>query len=75
MKKAAIAIDAWKLQIFEEHLTAAGFEYTVGPGVTGDTLLVSVWTETLAELQPVVVEANMAAAREKERMLRESRTS
>jgi hypothetical protein len=71
MKKAAIGIDDWKLRIFEKYLTAAGFEYTVGPGVTSDTLLISVSTETISELQPIVEQANMAAAREKARLLRE----
>jgi len=65
MKKVGIAIDAWKLPIFEDELEKAGFTFKTGPGVTADTLFLSVRSKTIAEIQPVVVRANDRARREK----------
>lgn len=65
MKKACIGIDDYKRSVFEDELRKAGFEFTVGPGVTSDTLLISVKTETIAKLQPVVEKANRRARRER----------
>jgi hypothetical protein len=69
MKKAAILIDAYKLPVFEDDLTKAGFTYTVCNGVTSDTLLISVETETIAKLQPVVERANKRARDEKAQLI------
>ena len=61
--KAGIAIDDWKLPIFERHLTEAGYFYEKKTGVTKDTLLLTVETDDLAALEPVVVAANVEAAK------------
>ena len=48
--KVAIAIEAWKLDIFDRHLTAGGFTYdqTDGPE---DTLILSVTTDDVRALE------------------------
>ena len=61
--KIAIAIDDWKLPIFERHLAQAGYAYTKGPGVTADTRLLTVRTENAEALETVVRAANTEAAR------------
>lgn len=62
--KAGIAIDAWKLPIFERHLTGAGYSFTSGAGVTADTLMLYVETARgVSELAVVVKAANDEAAR------------
>jgi hypothetical protein len=61
--KAAIAIDDWKLPIFERHLTQAGYVFTnAGPLTTG-TLVLSVETVNGEALAGVVAAANTEAAR------------
>lgn len=57
MKKAVVAIDAWKLATFKRVLDKAGFAYTEGPGLSPGTLFLTVKTATIAELQPVVERA------------------
>ena len=63
MLKAAIAIDDWKLPIFERHLSQAGYAYEQGPGLTADTLLLTVKTKNIVALESVVRAANTEAAR------------
>jgi len=60
--KAGIAIDDWKLPIFERHLTQAGHSYEKGPGVTKDTLLLTVVADDMKALEKVVRAANEEAA-------------
>lgn len=60
--KAGIAIDDWKLPIFERHLTQAGYAYTQGPGLSSGTLLLKVTTENAQALHAVVLAANTEAA-------------
>lgn len=43
--KAAIAIDSFKLPVFERRLTANGYSFEVGPGLSPDTLLLRVETD------------------------------
>lgn len=62
MKTAAVAIDAWKLPIFKKHLDAAGYTYTEGPGVTADTLILSVKFAWVKDLMPVIKAANAECA-------------
>ena len=64
--KAGIAIDGWKLEIFERHLKGCGYEYEVGPGVTRDTLLLQVQTENLNALAELCKRANIECARTKQ---------
>ena len=61
-KKAAVAIDAWKLPVFKKHLDAAQCAYKVGPGITGDTLIITVQYEWVAELKPIIEAANKECA-------------
>lgn len=63
--KAAIAIDTWKLSIFERHLKQAGYSYMKGDGVTEDTLLLTVITDNVEALSGVVKAANSEAAQTK----------
>ena len=60
--KAAIVIDDWKLPIFERHLAQAGYAYEKGPGLTANTLLLTVKTENVEALGVVVKAANTEAA-------------
>ena len=64
--KIAIAIDDWKLPIFERHLTGAGYFYTRGNGLTDGTLFLYVVTnDDPQKLEGVVRAANDEAARSK----------
>lgn len=63
MKKAVIAIDEWKLSIFEHHLSKAGYTYDKDHGLTPDTLILFVKTENLEALAGVVLAANTEAAK------------
>lgn len=58
MKKAAVAIDSYKLPVFKKHLDAAGYKFTTAPGVTKDTLTLVVEYEWVADLKPIVEAAN-----------------
>lgn len=61
--KAGIVIDAWKLPIFERHLTQSGYSFTnAGPLVAG-TLFLSVETTNAEALQEVLKAANTEAAK------------
>ncbi len=64
MKKAAIAIDAWKLPIFSRNLVAKGYHYTEGPGLTKGTLLLYVETDNLQALGQTVLACNQEAAKQ-----------
>lgn len=63
MKQAGIAIDDWKLPIFERHLSQSGYTYNKSPGLSPGTLLLTVKTENLEALEVVVRAANTQAAR------------
>ena len=65
MKTAAVAIDAWKLQTFKRHLDTAGYSYTEGPGVTADSLILSVKYELVRDLKPIIEAANTECANER----------
>lgn len=62
MKKVGIAIDEWKQQIFEETLTAHGYQYEVNEGLTHDTLMIKVMVkpDMIKEIQQVISEAQNA---------------
>lgn len=63
MSKAAIAIDSWKLPIFERHLKQSGYAYEQGKGLTQDTMFLYVDTENVVALETVVRAANTEAAK------------
>ena len=63
MVRAAIAIDKWKLAIFEQHLYRAGYIYETCAWLTPDTLHLYVNnTLDLTALESVVRAANTEAA-------------
>lgn len=64
MKKAAIAIDAWKLPIFSRNLVAKGYHYTEGPGLTPGTLFLYVETDNMQALGQTVLACNKEAAKQ-----------
>jgi hypothetical protein len=61
--KAGIAIDAWKLPIFERHLTQSGYAFTNAGPLTNGTLFLSVETTNAEALLEVIKAANTEAAR------------
>lgn len=63
MKKIGIAIDDWKLSIFERHLKQAGYSFEQGGGVASNTLMLYVYTENPEALEIVVRAANTEARR------------
>lgn len=65
MKKAAICIDEWKLEIFTEELKADGYEFEKHAGVTADTLTLTVWTDSADRLKTTVARAQKRCARRK----------
>ena len=64
MKKAAIAIDAWKLPIFSRILVEKGYHYTEGPGLTKGTLHLYVHTDNMQALAQTVLACNKEAAKQ-----------
>ena len=63
--KAAVVIDAWKLDVFKKHLDKAGFEYTEGPGPAPETMALFVICDSAATILPIVQAATDEAARTK----------
>ena len=61
--KAAICIDAWKLPIFERHLTQSGFTFETHPGITDDSLTLKVDTDSGGDLVNACTQANLEASR------------
>lgn len=62
VQKAGIAIDAWKLPIFERHLRQAGYSFENAGLLLAGTLLLRVSTTNLTALAEVVKAANTEAA-------------
>jgi hypothetical protein len=54
--KAAIAVDNWKLPIFRERLTGAGYEYADAGAFTGDTTILTVETNDMLRLKRLLEE-------------------
>ena len=64
--RAGIAIDNWKLPIFRKRLTDAGYEYTDGGPITGDTTLLKVEIDDLLKLATVVAACQAECAKQRE---------
>lgn len=62
MAKAGIAIDEWKLPIFERRLQQAGYSFKNAGLLTTGTLILQVETTNLEALYVVVKAANDEAA-------------
>lgn len=63
MKKAAIAIDSWKLSIFERHLSQYCYKFDNNGMLTDSTIILSVYTDNLEALAIVVKAANDEASK------------
>jgi hypothetical protein len=63
MKKAGIAIDEWKLSIFERRLTQAGYTFKNAGLLADEMLLLQVETTNVEALGIVIKAANDEAAR------------
>ncbi len=61
--KAAIVIDAWKLEIFERHLNQAGYVYKLTPGPMANNITITVVTNNGQALGEVAKAANTEAAK------------
>ena len=61
-KKGGIAIDSWKLPIFERHLKQAGYAFTNAGELTKGCLILTVHTTNLEALAEVVKRANTEAS-------------
>ncbi len=64
-KIAAVVIDTWKLPIFKKHLDKAGRSYTEHGHLTGDSLLLKVKYELVADIQPIIEAAQLECANAK----------
>lgn len=62
MSTAGIAIDNWKLPIFERHLSQSGYTFEKCP-FTVDTMLLTVKTTNIEALAHVIKKANTEAAK------------
>ena len=58
--KVGVAINAWKLPIFEKHLK--DYKYEKQPGITSDTLTLIVYTDHQDQLVSLMRAANAEAA-------------
>lgn len=59
--KFGIAIDDWKLPVFEKHLTDAGMKYEVGNGITAGCLTIYLFSDSQDRVVQIVKAANEAA--------------
>ena len=62
MKIAGVAIDDWKLDIFERGLKEEGYSYEKVPGISKGTLFLKVQTNNIAKLNNVLGRLNRQAA-------------
>lgn len=56
-------VEGWKLPTFKKILEEEGYEFTVNPGVTADSLVLIVFTDDLPTLGNVVLRMNTEAAK------------
>ncbi len=59
MLTVGIAIDKWKLSIFEKHLTKNGFKFKKSKGITPDTLFLKVKVNNTEDIANVVYDAQL----------------
>lgn len=60
--KAGIAVDNWKLPVFRRRLSFAGYTYTDGGPLTGDTTLLTVETDDFPGLAMVIADCQNECA-------------
>lgn len=63
LKKVGIAIDKWKLQIFERHFQQNGYLFTVLEGFSPNTYLLTIETANVEALARVINAANTESAK------------
>jgi hypothetical protein len=63
MLTVGIAIDGWKLEIFERHLKRASYAFSKGKPLTAGTVLLKVETTNVEALAEVINAAYDEAAR------------
>ena len=63
LQKVAIAIDRWKLPIFERHLKDSGYMFGVTQGLVPMSYLLKVETVNVEALAEVIKAANTEAAK------------
>lgn len=61
MKKAAIVLDDWKLAVFKRILDEEGYCYTQTAGPFTGSVTLTVETDSIAKLTPVVERMNAEA--------------
>ena len=54
MMKAGVAVDDWKLPVFRQRLTEAGFKYADGGALTDGTTLLTVQTNDILKLKALL---------------------
>lgn len=66
MMKIGIVIDTWKLDIFNRHLSEAGYKYDkCNATASGNTLLLKVYTHSVVDMEKVVRAAGDECAQSK----------
>lgn len=67
IRKAAIAIDKWKLEIFQKHLDAAKHSYRISRGLSPGTLLILVpyYDNELGDLTALIHAAQKECANDR----------
>jgi hypothetical protein len=60
--KIAVAIDKWKLPVFDKHLKEAGYSYETESGISKEVLILKVEAEKEL-LRPIVKAANDECAK------------
>lgn len=64
-KKAAVAVDDWKLPVFRKHLDAAGYKYEEPVRFTPGTSILQVHYEWVHELKPIIEAAHRECERQR----------
>jgi hypothetical protein len=60
--RVAVAIDDWKLPIFDRQLKQLGYSYEQVPGVVPNTFFLLVLTENVEALAEVIKTSNLEAS-------------
>lgn len=66
--KAEVVLDDWKLPIFKKHLDKAGYTYEQFSGPTQGCITLSVETEFISTLQPVIEKCQTESAKRKKEL-------
>jgi hypothetical protein len=61
--KAGIAVDNWKLPVFRQRLSSAGYDYHDGGPLTHDTTILTVETDDVQGLATVIADCQRECAK------------